>query len=401
MNRLRDWVSPAVATWLTVVVLAAPAAGETVWGGVWQDAILGLDEMQAQRFNDFGDPDLVLGNNFDTFGFHWNLTVSGTTLYSGVQYAIYQWDANTGDEIGVLVLDEPLGDHLEDFLAGIGAAENGDLLFSAAGFSTQQRTLARYTSEGNWVRDYSVPELQHRQGSAAADNDAVFIASRHNMGGGWLERILMFKTDGTYVGAFGEELGNDVADVSIMGDFLYSMNYLDGIYIYELKGQELPAFSRKIAFPDGVNPDAFALDSLAAAGGFVYVGDTPDAVWYKIDLSGVVVGQYDAEILNPNPMLGNFLGTIVVVSGSGLDCDAIKKLTAKCKGRRNKLKAKVKSKLEQGTILTLTLDGGNRRPVSVNRRGKAKAKWTRVDPGDHEVCIDECPGLCRSTSCVP
>jgi|GEM_PF-6640192 len=403
MKRHQSWIGIGAAACLVMTALAVPVVGETVWGGIWQDAIM-LDEMQAQRFNDYGDPDLILGNNFDTFGFHWNLAVSGATLYSGVNYAIHQWDANTGEEIGPLQLDEPLENHLEDFLSGIGSADNGDLLFGAAGMSTQQRTLARYTADGHWVRDYSAPELQHRQGSAAADSDAVFIASRHNMGGGWLERILMFKTDGTYVGAFGEELGNDVGDVALMGDSLYSMNYIDGIYVYDLNGVLIPTFSHKIPFPPGVNPDAFALDSLGAAGGFLYVGDSPtpidpDAVWFKIDLLGEIVGQYDAKILVPNPMLGNFLGSVVVVPEAGVECDKIKKLKAKCVGKHHKVKAKVKSSLEEGTALTLTLDDEKSAKVNVNAKGKAKAKWRNEGLGEHEVCIDECPDICAKTIC--
>ena len=76
---------------------------------------------------------------------------------------------------------------------------------------------------------------------------------------------------------------------------------------------------------------------------------------------------------------------------------------AKCKGSKGKfnIKTTVKSKLEPGTMLTLVLDDTERKVVTIGRRGKAKAKWKKVDVGDHEVCVDECPGLCKSTHCKP
>lgn len=373
---------------------SAAARGEIVWGGVWQDAFGGQDQQTAQQFTDFGEPAQILGNNFNDFGFSRNLVVVDTTMYGATIFfhGIHQWNAISGDEIGPLALDSPLGDHIESYVQGIGSTTTGDLLIATAGQGTGQRTVTRYTTDGNWVRDYTVTQLQHNQGTPTGNEDAVFIASRYNPGA-WTEQILMFKTDGTFVGIFGEELGGDVGDVEIMGDYLYAMNYIDGIYVYELNGEALPTFSRFIPFPNGVNPDDFALDALVAAAGALYVGDTPDATWYKLDLSGNVLGEYHAEFVGSF----NFMGCFTVVTASGLDCDAIKKLSLKCK--RGKVKAKVKSGLEQGTTLTLSLDGQTRIPVSVNAKGKAKAKFTNVEPGGHEVCIDECPGTCGNVSC--
>gem|GEM_PF-4301510 len=30
-------------------------------------------------------------------------------------------------------------------------------------------------------------------------------------------------------------------------------------------------------------------------------------------------------------------------------------------------------------------------PVSIKKNGTGKAKWKKLDPGDHEVCADQCP----------
>lgn len=72
---------------------------------------------------------------------------------------------------------------------------------------------------------------------------------------------------------------------------------------------------------------------------------------------------------------------------SPVDCDAIRRLRARC--GRKALKAVVKSRLDEGTRLTLA-DGETVRPVVTDARGKAKAKFPAV-PGRHDVAIRECP----------
>ncbi len=84
-----------------------------------------------------------------------------------------------------------------------------------------------------------------------------------------------------------------------------------------------------------------------------------------------------------------------------INCDAISKLKAKCKRGQGALTAKVKSGLEEGTSLTLLLDGGNARVLEVSRKGKVKVTWTNVPDGQHEVCIEECPQLCETAKCKP
>ena len=87
-------------------------------------------------------------------------------------------------------------------------------------------------------------------------------------------------------------------------------------------------------------------------------------------------------------------------SGRG-QCSLIKRLKAKCKGKPGafKVKTTLKSKLPQGTPLTLILDGDQTRKVVTNRKGKAKAKWTDVAKGKHKVCVVECPNICDDTRC--
>ncbi len=85
----------------------------------------------------------------------------------------------------------------------------------------------------------------------------------------------------------------------------------------------------------------------------------------------------------------------------GFECGEIKRLKAKCKGKPGKFKIKVivKSNLPQGTEMTLVLDGEDRKTVKTKGNGKAKAKWKKIEPGDHEVCIEECPEVCDDARC--
>lgn len=80
-------------------------------------------------------------------------------------------------------------------------------------------------------------------------------------------------------------------------------------------------------------------------------------------------------------------------------CGDVNALAAACKRRTGAVKAKLTTDLPPGTELTLTLDGQQSRAVVIGARGKAKASFPGAGPGDHEVCLDECPGLCDSTAC--
>jgi len=80
---------------------------------------------------------------------------------------------------------------------------------------------------------------------------------------------------------------------------------------------------------------------------------------------------------------------------SGINCDAINKFKVKCK--EGKLKGKIKSDLAEGTVLTLTNNGGDAKEVTLNTKGNGKAKW-RDQAGAHDVCIVECD-RCKSVDC--
>lgn len=143
---------------------------ELIWIGFQKD---GPSEYTAQRFSGAGSPVQVIGNNFDSNGRYYNLAISGTTLYSGNSGSIYQWDATDGSYIGQLTLDQSATSEMGGSLSGIGTSTGGDLLLAPSGFSTNTRSIARYTTGGNHIRTYTHANLQHPQGTPAGNDDAL------------------------------------------------------------------------------------------------------------------------------------------------------------------------------------------------------------------------------------
>ena len=74
-------------------------------------------------------------------------------------------------------------------------------------------------------------------------------------------------------------------------------------------------------------------------------------------------------------------------------CQKIRRLKARsvCKRDKRHVKGKVKTRLPEDTVLTLTLDGENAQHVFLDSRGRAKFKWTRTE--GRTVCISECQDI--------
>lgn len=299
---------PICALAVLATGMSGAACGEMVWFGLQKSNPF---EHTAQRFMGCGSPDLVIGSNYDADGRYYNLAISDWILYSGNLYSVHRWDCFAGNYLGELALDEPLDAHLDAWLHGIGTGPNGDLLFSSFGYTTEQRTVARYSPDGSWRCDYTHPNLQHVQGTPAADTDAVFAASRYNPGPGWVERVLMFESDGAYVGEFGAECEEGIGDVAVMGEYIYLLDYAEGVRAYKLSGTSLPTHDHVIAFPPPVNPSDTLCDELYAHDDYLYVSDGADNAWYRMKPTGVLDCAYDGEIRGPD----NFLGSLAV-------CDA-------------------------------------------------------------------------------
>lgn len=87
-------------------------------------------------------------------------------------------------------------------------------------------------------------------------------------------------------------------------------------------------------------------------------------------------------------------------------CELIAHFKIKDKGScdRCKVRASVLTTLREGTELTLCFEGDadcGCRTVTINDRGRAKAACVTLIKGDHRVCIQECPDLCRTVTCRP
>ncbi len=78
-------------------------------------------------------------------------------------------------------------------------------------------------------------------------------------------------------------------------------------------------------------------------------------------------------------------------------CDQIKSMTTKCK--RGKLKVVIKSDLPEGTELEIELLNVESQSVKVNKKGKAKAKWTDRNNRAYAVCIKGCDDWCQVVEC--
>ncbi len=76
-------------------------------------------------------------------------------------------------------------------------------------------------------------------------------------------------------------------------------------------------------------------------------------------------------------------------------CGGGEKLKVKCK--KGKLTAKIKGGVPEA-VLTVTLDTGESTQVNVNDKGKAKAKFKKVESGERTVTVLEC-GLQKTTDC--
>jgi len=278
---------------------------QTVWMGVNIDD---PSEYTAQKFSGFGAPVQTIGNDFDFLGSYYNLAVVGSTLFSGDFYDVYAWDAASGDYIGPLNLSPPLFLYLYDWLSGIGTTTDNDLLFASFGYATEARTIVKYSTSGLYKTTYTHPYLQYNQGTPTGNADATFAAVGFDPGSGWIEDVLMWTESGAYVGRLG--LTSNVGDVEVMGNQLYVLVYDSGIRAYNLNGASLPTYTHTIPFPAGVNPSSVYMDQMCAANGELYVSDDAGDRWYKMSLTGALLGSYNAETRG----IYNYVGSLAVAT---------------------------------------------------------------------------------------
>ncbi len=115
---------------------------------------------------------------------------------------------------------------------------------------------------------------------------------------------------------------------------------------------------------------------------------------YAYDLSQGLNGQW-APFTQPYPEYHSTGGAAWIPEPI---CDGIDRVKAKCNDA-GKFTAKLKTSLNEGTSLTVDLDGQDPVQVITNRKGKAKAKWKRVDAGPHTACVRTCQNVCDEATC--
>jgi len=84
-----------------------------------------------------------------------------------------------------------------------------------------------------------------------------------------------------------------------------------------------------------------------------------------------------------------------------VECDAVRDLQARCRAGRGgdgRIVAKVRTRLDEGTELTLT-NNGDHRPLVIDDRGRAKARYKHQDSGEHTILLLNCPAISRNLSC--
>ncbi len=78
-----------------------------------------------------------------------------------------------------------------------------------------------------------------------------------------------------------------------------------------------------------------------------------------------------------------------------VDCDAIRAMKARC--RNGRIKARVKSSLDEGTELTVTNDGDHR-TMRIKPNGRGKVKYKKQS-GEHTILLLNCPAISRVVEC--
>lgn len=296
-----------VGATLTCLATTFPASSlaEIVWIGVQKSS---PSEHTAQRFGSAGSPDLVIGNDFNSTGRYHAFAAVGNTLYStqSTGTSVARWNATTGAQLGNLTLDAPLSTHFSGgFTSRIGTSTLGELLFAPSGFSTEQRGIPKYSTDGSHLRTYTHPFVQHVHGTPTANADAMFVASRYNPGAGFVEGVLMFLEDGAFVDVF--NVATSVLDVHVFGGSLYVLEAGSSMHVYDLNGTSLPTFSHSITLPTSAS--AVLLDEFVVANGALYIADDGNNRAVKVALDGTLLATYDVETRGTS----NFIGGIAVV----------------------------------------------------------------------------------------
>ncbi len=125
--------------------------------------------------------------------------------------------------------------------------------------------------------------------------------------------------------------------------------------------------------------------------GKVYSAGVPPKTYPTAD-SFIVWGNLSAQ--EPNTTRWDWIEYGIPEEPS-VECDRIRKLKAFC--RNSKIKAKVKSSLDEGTELTVT-NAGDHRTMRIKPSGKGKVKYKK-QAGEHTILLLDCPAVSEVVDC--
>ncbi len=145
-------------------------------------------------------------------------------------------------------------------------------------------------------------------------------------------------------------------------------------------------------------------------GPHVFRVDVYGSYWFEWSIDGVVhqTGTFGRTYPTDDSFViwGNSSGgepnttrwdqiTYGIPAPSGIDCDAVQRLKARCKG--GKLTGKLFTTLDRGTKLLVT-NNGEHQTAKVRRSGKAKVKYD-AQPGERTVLLLDCPAVSDVVEC--
>ncbi len=208
------------------------------------------------------------------------------------------------------------------------------------------------------------------------------------------------------VGREGEPLIDPIIEYTHAGD-PFSPHGISVIGGYIYRGSALPRLTGKLVFGDWSRPpfggplDGSLFSAGRLEGGGWDLADVKNGNELSRRLKRLVLGfGQDAEgemylctsrSITPNGQTG-----VVFKLIAPPDCGLVKRLKLKCRSN-NRIVAKVRSNLPEGTMLHLDNDGDNR-TIVIGANGNVKTKY-REQVGERKIIVVECPHRARTIEC--
>lgn len=128
----------------------------------------------------------------------------------------------------------------------------------------------------------------------------------------------------------------------------------------------------------------------------------PNSANPRMAVEVLTVDDDDADISNGTPhgaeICAGFAAHSIMCPGV---CEDAGRLRVSCRAGSGVLRATLSSDFAEGDEVAFTLmTNGEVQTSTVNRRGVARTTFD-VPDGFHKVCVNSCPGLCKTIGCAP